>query len=188
LAAVDTLIAVTQERDPAKKVALLLEGLRVSKGQDAVPLLVSLQRRAVLTAQTPGVLAALLRPMRDPSPVMKEAAARALGTVLEADYLGQQSLRDDATDALVAGLKDAGVDLAARTALLDALGATGKNEKRWEKVQPWLQVNGAVSTFAERAAQLRALGKLASAAQRQQIAAAMDVSLRDRTPCRSQSA
>jgi hypothetical protein len=174
LAAVDTLIAVTQERDRAKKVLLLVEGLRVSKGRDAVPLLVSLQRRAVLTAQTPGVLAALLRPMRDSSPVMKEAAARALGAVLEADYLEQPSLRDDDADALIAGLKDAGVDLAARVALLDALGATGKSEKRWEKVQPWLQVDRAVSTFAERAAQLRALGKLAPPAQHQQVAAALD--------------
>jgi hypothetical protein len=142
LAAVDTLIAVTQERDRAKKVALLVEGLRVSKGRDAVPLLVSLQRRAVLTAQTPGVLAALLRPMRDPSPVMKEAAARALGTVLEADYLEQQSLRDDAADALIAGLKDAGVDLAARTALLDALGATGKSESAGRRSSPGFRSTG----------------------------------------------
>jgi hypothetical protein len=68
--------------------------------------------------------------MRDASPVMEEAAARALGAVLETDYCKQQSLRDAAADALVAGLKDVGVDLAARVLLLDALGATGKSEKR----------------------------------------------------------
>ena len=44
------------------------------------------------------MLAALELPLRNPSPVMKEAAARALGAVLEADYLGQQGLRDGALD------------------------------------------------------------------------------------------
>ena len=93
LMALETLIAVTQERDRAKKAGLLVKGLRVSKERDAVPLLVSLQRRALLTAQTPGVLALLVRSLRDTSPVMKEAVARALGAVLEADYLEQQNLR-----------------------------------------------------------------------------------------------
>ena len=51
LAAVDTLIAVTQQRDRSRKVSLLIDGLRVAKGRDAVPLLVSLRRRAILAKQ-----------------------------------------------------------------------------------------------------------------------------------------
>ena len=39
------------------------------------------------------MLALLVRSLRDTSPVMKEAVARALGAVLEADYLEQQNLR-----------------------------------------------------------------------------------------------
>ena len=58
LASVDTLIAVTQQRDRSRKAALLIDGLRVAKGYDAVPLLVSLRRRAILAAQAPGVLEA----------------------------------------------------------------------------------------------------------------------------------
>ena len=77
--------------------------------------------------------------------------------------------------ALTGALKDAGVDFAARTALLDALGATGKSEKRWEQARPWLQVDRAVPTFAERTAQFRALGKLAPGDQRQAVTASLDV-------------
>ncbi len=133
LASVETLISVTQQRDRIKKVALLVEGLRASKGRDALPLLVSLQRRALLAAQAPGVLEALSRPLRDPSPVLKEAAARTLAAVLEADYLDQRGLRDGAADALVAALDGAGADIAARVALLDALGATGKDDQALDK-------------------------------------------------------
>jgi hypothetical protein len=43
LVAVETLVAITQERDRVMKVGLLVERLRVSKGQDAVPLLVLLR-------------------------------------------------------------------------------------------------------------------------------------------------
>jgi hypothetical protein len=49
-----------------------------------------------------------------------------------------------------------------------------ESKKRWEKVEPWLQIDRTASTFAERAAELRALGKLAPATQRQQVAAALD--------------
>ncbi len=135
LASVEVLIAVTQQRDRSRKAALLIDGLRVAKGRDAVPLLVSLRRRAMLAAQAPGVLEALSRPLRDPSPVMKEAAARTIAAVLEADYLVQRPLRDGAADALVAALDEGGPDIAARVALLDALGATGKDDRRWTKTR-----------------------------------------------------
>jgi HEAT repeat protein len=174
LSAVETLIAVTQQRDRAKKVAFLIDALQVSNGREAVPLLVSLRRRALLAAQMPGVLEAHVRPLRDRSPVLTEATARALGAVLEADYLGQQGLRDAAADALIAALKDAGPDLAARVALLDALGATGKSERRWQRARPWLQIDRPAPTFAERTAQLGAIAKLAPLDQPSQVAAALE--------------
>jgi HEAT repeat protein len=174
LSAVETLIAVTQQRDRGKKVALLSDALVRSKGREAVPLLVSLQRRALLAAQMPGVLDALLRPLRDRSPVLHEAAGRALGAVLEADYLAQQALRDAAADALIAALKDAGPDLAARVALIDALGATGKSERRWREARPWLRMDRVAPTFAERAAQLGAIAKLAPPDQKSEVAAALE--------------
>ncbi len=53
LAAVEALIAVEPAARPQAKVATLLAALRKAKGRDAVPLLISLRRRAVLAAQTP---------------------------------------------------------------------------------------------------------------------------------------
>jgi HEAT repeat protein len=174
LASVETLIAVTQQRDRSRKTALLIDGLRVAKGRDAVPLLVSLRRRAMLAAQSPGVLEALSRPLRDPSPVMKEAAAQTLAAVLEADYLGQRALRDGATDALIAALDGGSPDIAARVALLDALGSTGKDDRRWTKARTRLGLDRGAPTFAERAAWLRALGKLSPADLRANVVAALE--------------
>jgi HEAT repeat protein len=173
LAAVDTLIAVTQQRDRSRKAALLIDGLRVARGHDAVPLLVSLRRRAILAAQAPGVLEALARPLRDPSPVVKEAAAGTLEAILEADYLDHRPLRDGAVEVLIAALDGAGVDIPARVALLDALGATGKDDRRWAKVRGLLDLDRALPTFAERAARLRALGKLAPVDPRANVIAAL---------------
>src|SRR5262245_30954295 len=75
--AVGALIAVTQERDRAKRVSFLLDGLRPATGPAAVPLLVSLRRRPLLAAQAPGV-EAIAGSLGDPSPAVREAAARAL--------------------------------------------------------------------------------------------------------------
>lgn len=198
LASVETLIAVTQQRDRSRKVSLLIDGLRVAKGRDAVPLLVSLRRRAMLAAQAPGVLEALSRSLRDPSPVMKEATAQTLAAVLAADYLNQRALRDGAADALTAALGEgaadlpgragiadplepglialpgAGADIVERVALIDALGATGKDERRWAKVRAWLSLARPVPTFAERAARLRAVGNLAPADQKPGLIEALE--------------
>ncbi len=174
LVSVETLIAVTQQRDRSKKVALLVEGLRASKGRDALPMLVSLRRRALLAAQAPGVLDAVVRSLRDPSPVVREAAAQTLGAVLDADYLGQQDLHDAAAAALISAAKAVGADLPLRVAMLDALAATGKGPGRWEKARPWLRPERAASTFAERSAQLRAFLKLAPADQAPGLAAELE--------------
>ena len=77
-------------------------------------------------------------------------------------------------DALTAALDGAGVDIPARVALLDALGATGKDDRRWAKARGLLDLDRAVPTFAERAARLRALGKLAPADQRPGVIAALE--------------
>ncbi len=94
---------------------------------------------------------------------MKEAAARTLAAVLEADYRNQRPLRDGAVDALLAALDGAGTDIATRVALLDALGSTGKDDRRWTKARERLGLERKARTFAEQAAWLRADGKLAPA-------------------------
>ena len=62
-----------------------------------------------------------------------------------------------------------GPDIAARVALLDALGATGKDDRRWTKSPASAGARRGAQTFAERAAWLRAMGKLAPADQRANV-------------------
>src|SRR5262249_42591545 len=124
--------------------------------------------------------------------------AQTLAAVLEADYLDQRALRDGAADALTAALGEgaadlpgrasvidplkpglidlpgAGADIAERVALIDALGATGKDDRRCARVRSWLSLSRPVTTLAERAARLRAVGKLAPADEKSAVIAALE--------------
>ena len=94
LAAVESLIGVTQQRDRAVKVTTLLAALRKAKDRDAVPLLISLGRRALVAAQTPGAAEVVAPFAGSPSPEVREAAAKAIAALLDADYLRQRELRE----------------------------------------------------------------------------------------------
>ena len=120
-----------------------------------MPLLVSLRRRAMLAAQAPGVLEALARPLRDPSPVMKEATAQTLAAVLDADYLGQRPLRDGAADALIAAL-DGGRRRHRRRGSRCWMPSARRARTIGDGRRPgaWLGLDRPVPTFAERAARL----------------------------------
>jgi len=159
LSATETLISVTQERDRSKKVAILLEGLRAAKGNEAVPLLAAVGRRALLAAQTPGVLEGVERPLSSASPTVREAAARTLAALLDADYLDQRDLRAQAVEALTKALGSAGPNIDARVALLDALGASGAAVRENPQALEWLKADSPSPTFAERSARLRAIGR-----------------------------
>src|SRR6202140_847685 len=56
IATVKILLAVNHSLDRAQKVALLLDGLRKQKGAPVIPLLMAVERRSLLAAQTPGAL------------------------------------------------------------------------------------------------------------------------------------
>ena len=77
LAAVDTLIKMIRLRDRAGRVALLVEGLREAKGRAIAPLLLSLGRRAMLAAETPGAADVILTHIKTGTPAIREVAARA---------------------------------------------------------------------------------------------------------------
>src|SRR5262249_8211381 len=94
LAAVESLIGVTQRRDRAVKGTTLLAALRKAKDRDAVPLLISLSRRALVAAQTPDAAEVVAPFVGSPSPDVREAAARAIAALLDADYLRQSELRE----------------------------------------------------------------------------------------------
>src|SRR5258708_3575952 len=125
VASVQVLIAVSQQRDRAKKVTLLTNGLQTAQGASAIPLLAALQRRALLAAQMPDTTAAVTKHLSDPLSPVRETTARGLYTLLDADYLDQPRLREAAVAALAATLKQKNTDLTVRVAALDALAAAG---------------------------------------------------------------
>ena len=122
---VRVLVAVTQQHDRQKRVNLLLDGLRDAKGASAVPLLLALQRRALLAAQTPGAPAAVTRHLGDDSAAVRETAAGTLRALLTDDYLDQKDLRERAVTALAALLGRDDLPLDVRLTALEGLGTAG---------------------------------------------------------------
>jgi hypothetical protein len=170
ISAVDALIAVTQKRDRTAKVTTLLAALSKAKDRDAAPLLLSLRRRALLAAQTPGSGEIVTKFLADPSIEIREVAATTLAALLNADYLQQADLHERAVNTLVAALDAAGPNLSVRIAALEALGAAGEAARRSESALAWLKADRPGSTFAEHAARLRAIGRSGRADQRDAVA------------------
>jgi HEAT repeat protein len=182
LTTVRTLIAMAQQRDRARKTSLAVEGLREVEGRAAVPLLLSLRRRPLLAAQTPRVLEASKRSLADQSPVVREAAARTLQAVQDADYLEQRELRAGAGETLATALESGGPALEARIAALDALGSVGPLARQQPQLRALLRVEGPAGTLAERAALLRAVGRVGIEEQRAAVAEFLDKLALDASP------
>jgi HEAT repeat protein len=153
------LLEVHAAPDRSRMVALLLEGLRAEKGPAAIPLLVSLERRSLLAAQTPGVMAGVLLHLSDGSPSVREQAAKAVGSLLDADYLDQPVLRYGAANALMESLSRTDQHFEPRVAMFEALGAVGPDLLNRESTQELLEPDPP-ATFVEEGARLRALGDL----------------------------
>jgi HEAT repeat protein len=169
--AVDGLVSVTQQHDRSKKAVLLLEGLRMAKGASAVPLLIALQRQALLAAQLPPTAEVVNGHLDDASAAVREAAARTLKALLDADYLEHRNLRASALTALTAALRKKDGSLGARVAALETLGSAGAPALENEAAVQQLQLNRPQDTFAERAALLAAIGQIKMVGQRDPVAA-----------------
>ena len=164
LATIDILLAVNHNLDRAKKVALLLDGLRKQKGAAAIPLLIAVERRSLLAAQTPGAVGSIAPHLNDPSPAVREQAAKTLHALLKADYLDQAKFRDVAANALAASIARPDPSFAPRVAAFEALGVAGPQALQDAAVKAQLGLD-AVATFAEQGARLHAIGDLQMAGQ-----------------------
>jgi HEAT repeat protein len=164
LAAVNILLAVNHNLDRAKKVALLLDGLRKQKGAAAIPLLIAVERRSLLAAQTPGALESIAPHLNDASPAVREQAAKTLYALLQADYLDQAKFRDVAANALAASIARPDPSFAPRVAAFEALGVAGPQALQDATVKAQLGLD-AVATFAEQGARLHAIGDLQMTSQ-----------------------
>ena len=174
LAAVDTLIGMSRERDRATRVALLVDGLKGAKGRAAAPLLLSLERRALMAAQAPAATAVILSHVKTGAPAVREVAARALRALLDAEPSKQGPARVEIAKGLVASLENAGPNVAARVAAMDALGSIGTAAGRDASVLSWLKAVRPAPTLAETAARLRALGELGVGDYKDEVARALE--------------
>jgi HEAT repeat protein len=160
LAAVNVLLAVNHSLDRAKKVSLLLEGLRKQKGASAISLLIAVERRSVLAAQIRGAEESIVHYISDPSPTVREQAAKTLYSLLKADYLDQPKFREVAANALAASIARPDPSFVARVAAFEALGAAGSQASENTPVRTQLQLDLPLATFAEQGARLHAIGDL----------------------------
>lgn len=165
LATVTVLLAVNHNSDRAKKVTLLLDGLRKQKGAPAIPLLVAVERRSLLAAQTSGAVESIAPHLSDPSPAVREQAAKTLYSLLKADYLDQPKFREAAVNALAASIARPDSSFAPRVAAFEALGAAGPQALENKAVKAQLELDPP-ATFAEQGARLHAIGDLQVPGQR----------------------
>ncbi len=171
---VKVLIALGQQRDRDKRVGLLLDGLGRAKGASAVPLLIALQRRGLLAAQTKGAPAAVTKHLGDDSPAVREAAAGTLRALLANDYLDQKELRQGAVAARAQLLGRDDLPLDVRLTALQGLGAAGAPALANGAAAAQLKIDRPRDTFAERGAMLHGVGELKAVAQRDAVAALLE--------------
>lgn len=156
LAAVEVLIAVTQEPDRLNRVDRLAEGLKGVDGPAAIPLMTSLGRRALLAAGDPDAVAATQARLADPDPVIRQVAADTLRSMIEA--AGEAPTGFDA-DTLAGAIGTSSPDLQARLAALMAAAALGPVAESDGPVIAALDADRPRPTFAEQAAWLRAVAR-----------------------------
>ena len=159
LESVKVLLAVNARSERPGRVMLLLEGLRKQRGPAVIPLLAALERRSLLAAQTPGAMASIAPHLIDPSPAVRERAARTVYALLRDDYLGQPELREGAVKALASVLAMRESNFAPRVAAFTALGAAGAKALENQAAKEELE-HDPPATFAEEGARLRAVGEL----------------------------
>jgi HEAT repeat protein len=165
LTTVNILLAVNHSLDRSKKVTLLLDGLRKQKGAPAIPLLMAVERRSLLAAQTAGAVESISPHLSDPSPAVREQAAKTLYSLLKADYLDQPKFRRVAADALAASIARPDPSFVPRVAAFEALGAVGPQALENTAVKAQLGLDPPLATFAEQGARLHAIGDLKVAGQ-----------------------
>lgn len=159
LQSVKVLLAVNANPDRLGKVNLLLEGLRKQRGPAVIPLLIALERRSLLAAQTPSTMASIAPHLIDASAAVRERAAKTIYSLLRDDYLEQPDFRVEAVKSLVAVLEMRGSNFTPRVAAFDALGSAGPIALENKAAKTELE-HDPPATFAEEGARLRAVGEL----------------------------
>jgi HEAT repeat protein len=185
LPAVDVLIAAARQRDRKARVQTLLDGLAKAKGREAAPLLLALDRRAVIVArnaslhkdankqdtQESAVGHAILPLLKSDSASIRELAAHTIGSILDAtprnaapkgQAAAPSRLQLETARAIDAALATTGPDIAARVAMIEARGlaggeGVGLSDEQQEQLRKLPLARS--SSNAEAAARFRAIAR-----------------------------
>lgn len=164
------LIAVTQQHDRGKKVALLVDGLKAAKGPPAIPLLLALGRRALLAAQTDGAAEAVARHLDAADAPVREAAAQTLLRLLEMNYLNRPLVNEAALATLAATAQQRQGDLQARLAAIRAVGQLAPAVLNNEPLARLFRLDLPHQTHMEQAVLLTVIGRRKWVARREAVA------------------
>ena len=132
--------------------------------------MLALNRRALPASQIVGVGEAISPHLNDRSPAVREVAALTLRAIFDASPANLAQPRAEFVKTLVAALDGAGAAVAARVAMIEAIGSAGESARKDDGAIARLRVDRPASTLAELAARLRALGSLRATAQTQEVA------------------
>ncbi len=180
LPAVEALVGMSRLRDRSARVKVLREALQPAEGREAAPLLIALGRRAPLAARDPAAAGAIVPHLKADSAALREVAARTLSALLQAvpppkAGADPSPIQLEAARGLAAALADAGPDLAAKVAMIDALGEAGAAAvARDPAARAWIAAEPEAATFAETASRLLALGELPATDRKDEAARAYE--------------
>ncbi len=171
LGVINALLAVNAQPDRARRVDRLIEALRAARGPSVVPLCFALERRALLAAQNPAVVSALVTHLQpDAGEVAQRMAAQTLGRLMDVDYLRRTDLRASSATALAALLDDEAVPAPVRAQAVGTLGETGTDTvEGMPAALAHLRVDPPASTRTEQTTRVGMIGWLHLASQRQSI-------------------
>ncbi len=171
LGAINALLAVNAEPDRARRVDRLIEALHAAKGPGTVPLCFALERRALLAAQNPAVVSALVMHLQsDAGAAAQRKAAQTLGRLIEVDYLERTDLRAASATALAALLNDKDAPAPVRARAVGTLGGTGPDTvEGMPAALAHLRVDPPANTSMEQTARVGMIGWLHLAGERQAV-------------------
>ncbi len=153
-------LAVNAETDRARRVDLLLAGLRHAEGSGAVALLQAIRPRALFAAQNPETGPVISPFLTSKSPAVREAAAKTLGDILHADYAGDSQLHSTAAETLVSALRLKSTNIPARSAEYHAIAELGRPGHDDKNIRAILLEDIVGESIEEQDARLEAIGAL----------------------------
>jgi len=168
LGASAVLLAQQEVHDRLEIVGRLARELQSATGRGAIVLLAALDRRSDIAAQHEPAFVAVAHQLASDEAFVREAAAKVLGNLLDADYLANQSVRESAVASLVASLAKPTTLLAARVAAVQALASATDAVRVNDAAVRLIRLDAPYDTLAELSARLDVLGQLY---ENQQLAA-----------------